>query len=320
MGSRIALVVFGVLLALVLLEGVLRVAGIVSSRGRTVAGADGEAIIVLCVGDSHTWGRGEGVPARLAERLAERSGQYRVINLGVPGTTTAQHRKRFDSYLEKFDPALIVFWGGLNNVWNQTGSEAWADAGHEEAPFWRRLLDEIRILRFVRVWRHQAELNEILAAGDGYVVPETSEERTRFRKVHARKLGGSEDVFVNTRDETGGELDSELVARVTAGDLAWMIKRARERGVAVLPITYPNERSYYGGVNVGIRWAASDTGVPLVDGTSAKVRLEERGSDDGGPPPRLFDKTAHPTQELYDEIADLTVETIDQNELLPAGR
>ncbi len=317
-GTRLALLVFGILLALVLLEGALRVAGLVSSREGAVAGAGGGTTVVLCIGDSHTWGNGEGIPARLAERLAERSAEYRVINLGVPGTNTAQHRKRFESYLDRFDPSLIVFWGGLNNVWNRTESETWTtEAGAGEVSTWRALVDEIRILRFLRVWRHQSELNEILADGSSYVVPEISGEETPFRKVREQKLSGAGDTFVNLRADDASYLDSELVARATAGDLAWMIERASERGVPVLPITYPHETSHYRDVNLGIRWAARDTKVPVVVGSEARARLVRRRRVEGGKPPGLFDRTAHPTQALYDEIADLALEKIDENDLLP---
>ncbi len=316
--SRLALVVFGLLLSLVLLEGALRVAGVVSSGRGAVADVDGNATVVLCIGDSHTWGNGEGVPARLAERLAERSPSYRVINLGVPGTNTAQHRKRFESYLDRFDPSLVVFWGGLNNVWNRTDTESWtAEAGVDEASTWRTLLDEIRILRFLRVWQHQAQLNEILAEGSSYVVPEIKGEETRFRKVREQSLGGSGDTFVNQRADDASYLASDLIVRATAGDLAWMIERARERGVPVLPITYPHETSHYRGVNLGIRWAAKNTEAPVVVGSEAKKRLVERAKSEGKKRPRLFDRTAHPTQEHYAEIADLALETIDENGLLP---
>ena len=315
--SRLALVALGLLLAVGLLEGGLRLAGALSSAERGSFDGAGDSIVVLCIGDSHTWGNGEGVPARLAERLAERSPRFRVVNLGVPGTNTAQHRKRFDRYLDRFDPSLIVFWAGLNNVWNRTDTESWTQAGVEEASWWRSLLDEIRILRFFRVWRYQAELNEVLASDDAYVVPEMTEERTWLRKVKEQRIGGESDTFVNAWGEDASELAPELVTRATAGDLDWMITRARERGVPVLPITYPHERSHFRNVNGGIRWAARNTDTPVVVGSAAKRRLVARERAAGRGRPDLFDRTAHPTQVLYAEIADLALETIDEHGLLP---
>lgn len=240
-----------------------------------------------------------------------------MINLGVPGTNTAQRRKRFEGYLEDFDPALIVFWAGLNNVWNRTGTEGWSDVGAGEPSLWRRLLDEIRILRFVRVWRQQAALRDILEAGDAYVKPEIEREDTTLRKVREQRLGTTENTFVNQWAEDGSFVDREWLVRVTAGDIAWMIERARERGIPVLPITYPHESGEFLPVNVGIRWAARETGTPVVSGLEAKKALRERWKSEGRRRRRMFDETAHPVQPLYGEVADRTLETIDAHGLLP---
>ena len=315
--ARLGLVAMGLLLALAVLEIALRIAGGAAVLRDSIALPSADSIVVLCVGDSHTWGNGLGVPARLAERLAERSPRYRVINLGVPGANTAQLRKRFEGYIEYFDPALIVFWAGLNNVWNRTGTAGWADVGAGEPSLWRRLLDEIRILRFVRVWRQQAALRDILDAGGAYVKPELEREDTALRKTRKQRLGTTENTFVNQWAEDGSYVDREWLVRATAGDIAWMIERARERGIPVLPITYPHESGEFLPVNAGIRWAARETGTPVVSGLEAKKALSERWKSEGRQRLRMFDETAHPVQPLYGEVADRTLDTIDAHGLLP---
>jgi hypothetical protein len=112
------------LLAFLVLEVSFRIAGALSSesRDRTQVRVDEQHQVLLCVADSHTWGLGMGYPARLAGS----SDRYRVINLGVPGTNTAQLRRRFADYLDRFRPRAVVIWAGVNNFWNQPDTELWS--------------------------------------------------------------------------------------------------------------------------------------------------------------------------------------------------
>jgi hypothetical protein len=44
----------------------------------------------------------------------------------------------------------------------------------------------------------------------------------------------------------------------------------------------------------------------------AAVRIRDRYLAKGEKVPALIDKTAHPTQELYQEVGDMVIETIDR--------
>lgn len=132
--TRAGLVVVGVVLAILLLEIGLRVAGWVFYRGHERATAP-EACkgktTVLCLGDSNTFGlhlkAEEAYPAQLQALFnAERSQEpFCVVNLGVPALNSSHVRRRFGSYLSEYQPKVVLVMAGVNNPLNRvdrTGS------------------------------------------------------------------------------------------------------------------------------------------------------------------------------------------------------
>ena len=65
---------------------------------------------------------------------------------------------------------------GINNAYNRAETEVWGEARGAPASRARKLFDHSRVLRFMRVWRNQWELQRVLAAADAYVAPEASRE------------------------------------------------------------------------------------------------------------------------------------------------
>ena len=310
----------GAVLVLLAAEASFRIAGALTAEDRGDAGLADEHLVALCVGDSHTWGLGKGYPARLAARLAARSDRYRVVNLGVPGTNTAQLRRRFIGYLDRFRPRAVVFWGGINNAWNLTDTDLWegdgSAAGQEHAPrsWLERLLERSRMVRLYRVWRREAELNRVLASGDPYVVPK-SEPGKNIWFDHRRTLAGDEDVFQN---RGGGKQPVEELERVTSADVRWMIDETARRGIPMVVVAYAIGEPSVMAVNRGIRAGVAGTDGMLVESADALRRIGERYDARHEPRPQLFDKTAHPTQEQYDVIGDLVLERFDERGALPA--
>lgn len=302
------------LLVLVLAFGVLeasfRLAGALMPRERGIEGLAADHFVVLCVGDSHTWGAGKGVPARLAERLAERSPRYRVVNYGVPGTNTAQLRNRFVSYLERFHPRVVIVWAGVNNRHNRAETEVWQEAGVEQASWARRLLDDSRVLRAVRMWRQDREMDRLLATTGSYVAPSAEKkDGDRVWGDHRRNLFGEEAVFQNVQ---GDHLPPDEQARVTELDLRWMMEQARRRGIPMLAITYPFPAPMFTAANEGIRKASDEYGVARVDTVGMTDAINARSAAKGEPLPELFDHTLHPTQRFYDEIGDAVLQKLDE--------
>src|SRR5262249_41635390 len=115
-GRLLGAAAIGVVGAALLLELGLRLASLVVAGDPATRLSPGhDRTVILCAGDSHTWGQGKGYPAALAERLAARSPRYQVVNLGVPGSNTAQLRRRFPDWVHPFPPPGVVLLGGVNN-------------------------------------------------------------------------------------------------------------------------------------------------------------------------------------------------------------
>jgi len=84
----------------------------------TAAPAGAEPRVVVALGDSLTAGLGvapdEAWPARLQARLRREGWDYRVVNAGVSGDTTAGGLRRLDWVL-RTDPSLVIVALGAND-------------------------------------------------------------------------------------------------------------------------------------------------------------------------------------------------------------
>jgi len=156
-----ALVLFGLAAALLLLELGLRAAGlVVRSVGQRDGGAAPGERVVLCVGDSHTYGAplpGEDAyPAQLQQRLdaLDPDARWRVINRGIPGMNSAQVAAELEGWILHDRPAAVVVWVGANDWWNRDDPRA--GAGAKSA--WRRLLEGSRAYRLYRTFTAQSAL------------------------------------------------------------------------------------------------------------------------------------------------------------------
>lgn len=80
--------------------------------------------IVLCLGDSYTYGVGAGVslsyPAQLEKVVNEShpSSGVRVINYGVPGMNSSTLALNFSKYLDEIKPSIVLVCIGRNDNWN----------------------------------------------------------------------------------------------------------------------------------------------------------------------------------------------------------
>lgn len=301
------------LLVLLCIEGGLQLSSVLFATDPADRIApDPDHDIVLCLGDSHTWGLGVGYPAALAPALTAWAPRARVVNLGVPGTNTAQLRTRIAVEMERFHPRLVIVWSGINNNWNRRGTDVWAPAGVPPPPWWQRLLEYSRTVRFVRVWRHQHALQSLLSDGAPLVAPAFYRAPGDTFDVIRRDIGGQEEVHYG---EKGEDLSAAELTRVTALDIRDMAEQARAAGVKFMAITYPIPAGPFLAVNAGIVEGAAATGAPVVTGADAYTRLVERyGGKDKTP--ELYDNTVHPNQLLYDEIGAMVAETIKREGLL----
>jgi hypothetical protein len=124
--------------------------------------ASADAITILCVGDSHTYGAPlpdeESYPSQLQALLDKRypEWEFNVVNLGFPGVNSAFVASRLESQIKQIRPHLVMVSGGSNNIWNTIETEAWeTDTGWDVA---KRLLLRVKLFRLAAVtWSTQRE-------------------------------------------------------------------------------------------------------------------------------------------------------------------
>ena len=304
----------GVVGSLVLFELGLRAAAVLAPFGSVTPARDGAHFVVLCMGDSHTWGSGRGYPARLSAVLGERSSAVRVVNLGIPGTNTAQLRNRLPRAIESYHPDVVVVWAGINNIWNRTETEDWAEVGTTDALVGERLLVELRVWRFYRAWQQQLELGRWLDESDPYTVATQRKREGDPLGVWHLRLPGAQEVVANGPRSM---VKAAEVARVTELDIRRVVEESQRREIPLLLITYPQFGVDYQTVNRAIEAAAVGSDAAVITGADAIHRIQaRRGPRQEGDPP-LFDRSIHPTQPLSDKIGDLLIEAMDARGLRP---
>jgi len=148
--QKVALVAFGLCLALALLEGGLRAAGWLFLRvqeGRNRASlAEGRPYRVLCIGESTTALGGEDAyPHQLERILNEQAGRHlvSVVNRGVPAINTDRILAMIPALLGQYRPDVVVAMMGINDLDVPGGAPA-------EDGVLRRALSSLRIAKVVR--------------------------------------------------------------------------------------------------------------------------------------------------------------------------
>jgi lysophospholipase L1-like esterase len=152
MKGRLLALLLGIVASVVLLEGGLRALALVADHFFTRSDGRGDegGFRILCLGDSHTYGLGvapeESYPARLEALLgaSDDSRPIQVINLGVPGTNSGQLLRRLPSFIDTYDPDLIIVLTGVNDAWNPADMDRDARAR-------TRVSDMLMDLRVVRL-------------------------------------------------------------------------------------------------------------------------------------------------------------------------
>ena len=88
-----------------------------------------DALVILCVGDSCTYGEGadpktQSYPVQLENILRTKhpDRKFYVVNLGLPGMNSSQLARRFEGYVQLHKPDLAIILIGNNDVWNQNDS------------------------------------------------------------------------------------------------------------------------------------------------------------------------------------------------------
>ncbi|TMA73279.1 MAG: hypothetical protein E6J77_24645, partial [Deltaproteobacteria bacterium] len=120
--QRLALVVFGLLVGVVVLEIGLRIAGLVflsvQERRNQLSLHEGHTYRVLCIGESTTALGGEdSYPSQLERSLNARGKgvSFSVINRGIPAVTTDVIVGHLEESLARYRPDVVVAMMGIND-------------------------------------------------------------------------------------------------------------------------------------------------------------------------------------------------------------
>lgn len=115
--------------------------------------ANHEGKVILCLGDSHTYGLGSpgkhAYPKQLETILNDQNPPepVTVINGGICGFNTTRILEKLPENLNKYQPDIIILMAGDNNYWYRYGFDKYIN-GHVSLV--NRLLSKLAISKFIR--------------------------------------------------------------------------------------------------------------------------------------------------------------------------
>jgi lysophospholipase L1-like esterase len=234
--ERAVLLTGGFVVALVLLEGFLRLGALIVRPDVSASGAGARR--VLAVGDSNVYGlylpRADAYPAQLARLLPDTV----VVNAGVPGMDSGRLRSLLPALLDEHRPTDVLITVGANDVWTP------GTAVDVRQPWWTHL----RLARLV-AWLRWELQDPGLAVTPGRITVDMPP-----------MLVGDRVVEVSTALGTGKQDPA-----VTRENLAALVAMIRERGARPWIVAYAADGPLYGPANAVLRAAGKDLGVPVIE-------------------------------------------------------
>lgn len=287
--SRAWLVAIAVVGSLVAMEATLQVGAVVA---RHVAGprriVAGEGAVILCVGDSHTYGLPlpveESYPSQLQAALDARhgAGTFRVVNLGIPSVNSDFVLNRLERQIAQLDPVLVIVWVGINNLWNAAELDA---GGAAPGARWRRVLGWSRLARL-------ASIAFLARTGHRY----DPDVRGGWYEGEAAPSGVA--AGRKPLPSPGPGLERDLVA---------MGEVARRYGLPIVYVAYPlaSQRA----ISRSIERAAGRVGAPAIDTQESFARARA----DGYGVEALVDERAgpHPSKVLYRYVVESMLPVVE---------
>ena len=268
--------------------------------------------IILCLGDSHTYGAGVSVedsyPVQLAGKLKARGCEVNVVNMGAPGINTSQVRRRLPQWLNEHRPKVVIVLACVNNCWNIMDAD-WSDMQEGlPVPFRRRLAVSL-----------QSNLRTVRAAAIVYRRLTMSSEGIREYVLDRRGAG------VLHRKNNQWKLEGERRRLAIAGmeralrDLKAIVHLIRAADAAPILMTYAARTDdNFSDQNLGLRHTAAAMNVALADNDKAMRPLFTK--DDGAIDEQVFGTLFKPDLHLaprgYDKVSDNIVKVLEESGLL----
>lgn len=295
LGTRLALIPFGVVLGLCVLEtGLQAGAFCVHLTGqRLPATWLSEGRRILCLGDSNTYGlyladRAQAYPQQL-ERLWNESvptPRIEVLNLGYPGINSSWLRHDLPRMLETFRPDVVIMMVGSNDFWTAPVPVT----EPENLP--GRIVQFLQ--RHSRVYQLTYMLHRALDQRQLEVIYPVQEDGGSSGKA---RYGDIEFTLGFREGPRQDDHDRRLEENLRA-----LAEYARAFGVEPVFMTYPSRMWNYGDASRFIRAAAADGDTRLID--LAAVFEPECPNE---PCPDWLYADHHPTVRGYHLIAETLV-------------
>lgn len=163
--------------------------------------------VVLCLGDSTTFGwkvgETDSFPELLEERLnGEAGGEkgWSVVNAGVPGYTSQQLRWQAEALIPRWKPEVVIVCVGNNEAWPVARSDRQMDADRSAARTLGPVLSASRFLVWVAEKFRSEEPQPFIAPSLEKAVPRVSREEfgENLRAlVQTARAGGARVVLVS---------------------------------------------------------------------------------------------------------------------------
>ena len=270
------------------------------------------APVILCLGDSHTFGVGvpadRTYPVQLERLLTDQGLPVNAVNLGVPGQNTSQIRRNLPEWIARYHPAAVVVEAGVNDGWNQADAlyVELEEGRLQDRPYqlWRaRMLNG---LSYLKTYRLLAYLFRRIETG-------------RREIEQARDRGGQ--LALHDYDPAAAPPEPYGDARRAFRNLCRIGALGQERGVPVVLMTYVGVPPItFDTVNQVLRQAGRDCGLPLVDNDAIlhPELVSPSGLVNSDLVNRLFFPDLHPTGDGYGRIAQNLARTLRERGLIPA--
>lgn len=215
------------------------------------------APVILCVGDSHTYGvklpAEQSYPGQL-QSLFDRQGiAVNVVNAGIPGENTSELRRRLPELLVRYRPVAVVILSCLNNSWNR------ADI------IWSDLQDGV-LPPGIRSWPQRRWFGLAGNLRTARLLTYLWNETGRRSKPSEREEDRAGTVYFHQAQWKGSRNYLERVFDRTRRDLAAIVEMVESARALPILMTYAGQPfSPMGGANDTLRAMAESRGVPLVD-------------------------------------------------------
>jgi lysophospholipase L1-like esterase len=260
--NRLLLVLFGLCLALLVIEAALRVGATLVDRVPIASSSWLAKWRLLSLGDSNTYGiyvdKSQAYPKVFEDMwnqtVRAKPGSVEVLNLGFPSTNSSQLVKNFHRMLWTFRPDLVTVMVGANDRW--TVPESAAESPNRLDQLAAALWKHSRAYRFLYMLRQAFDNRRLDVTPDPSSDIEHGRGTARYGE-EAFELGW-------TKMPPGGIRGLEPAIELRK-NLQTLAAQAAELGAKVVLLTYPAESGFYGWANAVMRETAKGTGIPLID-------------------------------------------------------